>query len=304
MTPLSTRLVTLIDGTSWASVFPEPGFQLHSFVAGLPDGRQVETIHTPDFAATAGREPPDRRYGNPVLFPAVGVSNGSQPDSWDHAGRVLTMPPHGWARNVYWQVEQLEANKVTAVVVPNPGFGLAFPFDFQLRMTYGLADGVLSLDTVLQNVGVAPFPYALGFHPYLRAPLGPGGTSQTCRVAAPAGVRLTSPDGWRTVKRAASPGRVLSLDDADLMGSIVLADTGARGLEVHDPASQLATRVSTEGSEQSFPVWVIWNASAKVPYVCLEPWTDMPNALNRVGTRTIDPGDTHRYRMSVSVRTL
>jgi galactose mutarotase-like enzyme len=299
---VASRLIALDDGASRALVYPERGFQLFGYQTTV-GGKRVEVIHTPP----GDLEPTDRRYGNPVLFPAVGVSNGSRPDHWDHAGASLAMPPHGWARNVYWQIDRLDTRSLSAVVVPHPGFRLAFPFDFELRMTYRLEPVGLVLDTDLHNTGDRPFPYALGFHPYLRAPLGEAPTSgarERCLVRVPAATRLTTPDGWRTLVRAPEPARVIPASAAELPGSVVVEDTGARSLEVEDPDSGLAARVSVDGSEQTFPVWVVWSAAPDAPYVCLEPWTDAPNALNRPGTRTLAAGASHRYRMTISIRQL
>jgi galactose mutarotase-like enzyme len=297
---LASRLITLDDGKSRALVYPERGFQLFSYQADV-GGRKVEVIHAPP----PGREPADRRYGNPVLFPAVGLSSGSRADGWDHKGTFLPMPMHGWARNMYWQVEQLDARSMTAVLVPNPGFRLGFPFDFELQMTYRLEPSALVLETVIKNLGNEPFPYALGFHPYLRAPLGAGpGDRGRCIVKAPSGVRLKSADLWRTVTRGREEARTIAVNADELAGSVVLEQTGATALEVEDPTSGLAARVSVVGSEQSYPVWVIWSAAPDAAYVCLEPWTDAPNALNREGTRKLAAGETHRYRMELSVRSL
>lgn len=294
---LLSRLAVLDDGESRALLYPERGFQLLSYEVGI-GGKRVEVIHP----SAGDIEPTDRRYGNPVLFPAVGVSNGSRADSWDHQGVALPMPPHGWARNVYWQVERADARSLTAVVVPNPGFKLCYPFDFELRMTYRLDRGGLALETTLANTGSAPFPYALGFHPYLKAPLGEGGDRSRCVVQSPGGTRLTTADGWRTINRAKEAPRALLATDPELPGSVVLEGSGATALEVLDPATGLAARVSVEGSEMDYPVWVIWSAAPEAPYVCLEPWTDAPNALNRPGTRTIAGGATHRYRMVIDIR--
>jgi galactose mutarotase-like enzyme len=296
---LASRLITLTDGKSRALLYPERGFQLFSYEADL-GGRKLETIYVP----APGREPADRRYGNPVLFPAVGVSNGSRPEGWDHGGAWLPMPMHGWARNVYWQIEQQDDRSLTAVLVPHPGFRLGFPFDFEVQMTYRLEAAALVLETTVQNLGKEPFPYALGFHPYLRAPLGPSGQRSRCLVRAPAGARLKTADGWRTMTRDREAARNIPVDAEELAGSVVLAETGASALEVEDPAAGLATRVSVAGSEQTYPVWVIWSAAPDAPYVCLEPWTDAPNALNRESTRKLAGGETHRYRLELSVRAL
>src|SRR5882724_1008286 len=133
MSVLASRLITITDGKSSAQVYPERGYQLLGFSTEVA-GRLVDVIHAPP----GDVEPADRRYGNPILFPAVGVSNGSRADAWDHDGVALPMPAHGWARNVYWQVVETKSNAVTAVCLPNPGFRLGFPFDFDLRSSYQL----------------------------------------------------------------------------------------------------------------------------------------------------------------------
>jgi galactose mutarotase-like enzyme len=294
---ITSRLITLDDGESRALVYPEQGFQLHAFDVGLGAGRRVPAI----FGPPGPSEPPDRRYGNPVLFPSVGLSHGSQPDSWDHGGRALLMQQHGWARDLYWQVEAADARSVTGLLVPTSGMRAAFPFPFTLRLRYAVERRTLTLDATLANTGPTAFPYALGFHPYLRAPL-EGGTRDACRVSLPGGTRLSTPDNWRTLTPSPTAPRTVLATEGELPGSIVLSETGSRALEVEDQAARLATQVSWEGSEQSFPFWVVWSAAPDAPYVCLEPWTDAPNALNRPGTRTIGAGETHRYRIAISVR--
>src|SRR5688572_6035522 len=82
---LMTRLVTIADGDTRALVYPEQGFQLHGFDVGA-----TQVISGPRGA----REPADRRYGNPVLFPSCGLSTGSRPNHWDYQGQSLLMQPH------------------------------------------------------------------------------------------------------------------------------------------------------------------------------------------------------------------
>lgn len=298
MTIVSSRFINIANDHARAQLYPERGFQLFGFQVRRR-GEWRELVHAP----AAAVEPADRRYGNPVLFPAVGVSNGVEADSWNHEGKSLAMPPHGWARNVYWQVEEVTETSMTAIVVPHPGFKLGFPFDFRLRMTYRLEGATLALETELANEGNLAFPYALGFHPYLRAPL-VGDDRSTCRVQLPGGQRLRTQDGWRSFKVELESARSIALDDAELPGSIILLETGALSMDLRDEGAGLASRVSVEGSGQDFPVWVVWNASPEAPYVCLEPWTDAPNALNRTGTRRLPAQQTHRYRMSLSLHEL
>ncbi|HEY3235762.1 MAG TPA: hypothetical protein VGJ84_13680 [Polyangiaceae bacterium] len=297
---MSSRFVYLDNGEGRAWIYPEQGFQLFGFEAKRRDGRPVQVV----FGPAGPHESADRRYGNPILFPSPGVSNGSQPNSWDYRGRALPMPQHGWARNVYWSVEEITEHSITAFLTPNSGFRSGFPFDFELQLRYTLEGRTLSLDVTLNNHSSDPFPYALGFHPYLRTPLGEAGQRAACTVKLPSGTLLRSEDGWRTVIRSEAAARVLEAATPGLDGSIVLTETHARELEVEDHSSGLAARVSVEGSEHSFPVWVIWSPAPGAPYLCVEPWTDAPNALNRPNTRSLAAGEAHCYRMSLSLREL
>jgi galactose mutarotase-like enzyme len=295
------RLVRIENERARALVYPEQGFQLHAFAVKV-GGRWVDVIDGP----ADGREPADRRYGNPVLFPSAGVTTGAEPDRWAHGGRLLPMQQHGWARDAYWHVEAIARDAVAARLRPTTGMRVAFPFDFTLRLRYALEGDTLALDAEVTNGGATAFPYALGFHPYLRAPLASGGDRAACVVRLPTGTRLRTPDAWRTIERSPSPARAITVVDAELPGSIVLVETGATALEVEDPTAGLAARVAVEQGApfQSFPTWVVWTAAPDAPYVCLEPWTDAPNALNRPATRTIDPGAAHRYRTTISARAL
>ena len=297
---MNPRLISLKHRDHRAWVYPEQGFQLHGFERDLGKQGTASVIYTPGTLM----EPPDRRYGNPVLFPSPSASHSRNGiDTWIWKEKTLAMPFHGIARNDYWHVVDIQPDRVTGELTPTTGAKLSFPFDFKLRLTYRLEDRGLVLDTSVENTGKEAFPYALGFHPYLRAPLGSRGSPADCSVALPEGVRLQSKNEWQSHEGACYAARRIRAND-DLAGSTLLADTRCRRLTLEDQANKLAATVSLEDSEMDFPVWVIWSASPESPYVCLEPWTDAPNALNRPETRRCPPAQTHRYRMVIAVEPL
>jgi galactose mutarotase-like enzyme len=296
---MNARHVLLQRGNKRAWIYPEQGFQLHGFEQEMGERGVARVIYAPGTMT----EPFDRRYGNPVLFPSPSRSqSGAGPDTWKWNGRTLPMPFHGFARDVYWQVTDVQMDRVTARLVPEGVSRVCFPFNFALRLTYRLGEDGLALDAEISNTGDAEaFPYALGFHPYIRVPLGPRGAITDASVVLPGGAQIRSDDGGRTHGRQPlEPRRVQA--DAELVNSLLLTDLPTRCLEVEDRANGMAARVSVEESEGPFPYWVIWSASPDSAYVCLEPWTDTPNALNRPSTRRCAPGETHRYRMVLSVR--
>ena len=295
---MNARHLLLQQGNKRAWVYPEQGFQLHGFEQDMGERGTARIIYAPGTTP----EPFDRRYGNPILFPTPSRSQSrAGQDTWEWKDEVLPMPFHGFARDLYWQVVDTRTNSVTAMLVPQGIPRICFPFDFEVRLTYRLDDGGLTLDTEVSNSGEESFPYALGFHPYICAPLGPKGTIGDACVLLPESVRVSSDDGWRTQRRQSlEPSRLQA--DEEMVGSILLTDLKDPYIEMEDHANRMAARVSVEASEEPFPIWVIWSASPDSPYVCLEPWSAAPNALNRAETRRCAPGETHRYRVTLSVR--
>jgi aldose 1-epimerase len=47
----------------------------------------------------------------------------------------------------------------------NPQWMKQFPFAHILQMTYRLQDGVLEVQTRIENLSIEPMPVAIGFHP-------------------------------------------------------------------------------------------------------------------------------------------
>ncbi len=291
------RFVVLRHSDKEAWIYPEQGMQLYKFKQTIR-GQEVEMIHAPSL----DREPADRRFGNPILFPAPSLSTSDRaPDSWIWQDHLLPMSSHGIARNFYWHPVEVTENRVTSELVPNGSAKASFPFEFRLRCTYTLDDRGLVLDMKVENGGKEAFPYALGFHPYLRTPLGPLGARKDCVIRLPGGIQMTSADRWKTLQGHPVREKEIQADE-ELAGSILITESKCRSMEVQDRANGLAIRVSVESSVMDFPYWVIWSASPNAPFVCLEPWTDGPNALNRRETRRCEPGARHEYQMILSLR--
>ena len=199
------------------------------------------------------------------------------------------MPQHGWARDAYWHVEAVDDRSITGVLTPTTGIRAGFPFSFELKLRYALAGTTLVFTAELANRGDEPFPYAFGLHPYLRAPLGDASAGRSnCKLQLPAGIRLRSSDSWRTIERAQAAAASIVASDPELPGSIVLAETGATTLEVADTSAGVATRVSVDGSETSFPIWVVW-APRRCPL-------RLPRALDRRAQRAEPTGHPHARR--------
>ncbi len=293
---MKSRLVEIRHGDMRALVYPERGFQLYGFERDFGRGDPFPAIYAPSLDA----EPDQRRYGNPVLFPCCGISShAGGTDLWSRAGKTWPMPGHGFARNHYWRILDAREDRVTAELTPTHGSRILFPFEFRLELTYRLDAQGLLLDARVENPGREAFPYALGFHPYLRLPRRGDGAFGKFSVELPRGTRHRSSDGWQTMSAEIFPGRLIH--NEEISDAIVLSDCAERRLRLAWEEAGRTITVSTGQSPEPFPWWAIWRPSVEAEYLCLEPWTETINALNRSATRRCAPGETHCYRMDLTI---
>jgi aldose 1-epimerase len=86
-----------------------------------------------------------------------------------------TIPIHGYLSAAKdWKLVEAKADGKAAWVTNrlefyrNPQWMKQFPFAHTLQMTYRLQDGVLEVQTRIENLSVEPMPVAIGFHPYFQ----------------------------------------------------------------------------------------------------------------------------------------
>ncbi|HEU4408553.1 MAG TPA: galactose mutarotase [Polyangiaceae bacterium] len=219
------------------------------------------------------------RGGIPVLFPSPGRLAG---DAWARGGASGELRQHGFARQLPWQVRaeggEGEAS-VTLALGDSAPTRARYPFAFEVTFVYAIAGPRLRIEQRYANRGEAPMPFAAGFHPYFAV-----------RQADKAGARVESgaSRAFDNVQKREAPFAAAALDlggPAEL--DLHLVDHGA-------PRSSLAwpdgARVRIEGSPE-FTHWVVWSLPGR-DFVCLEPWTSPPDALN-TGERllTLAPGE-------------
>lgn len=201
------------------------------------------------------------RGGIPVLFPSPGkLAN----DKFSREGKHGSMNQHGFARNLPWTPLQTSAAEasVTLRLASNEQTRAQFPWEFSFDLTVSLINTRLTLALEIDNPGQVPLPCAFGFHPYFALENKTGVSIDT---------RTTTV--FDNVRKEVVPftGFDFNKPEQDLY----LLDHGSTGSVLHyaDGAS-LAIRGSSE-----FSRWVVWSLASK-DYVCIEPWSAPPDALN------------------------
>ncbi|MFC5699753.1 aldose epimerase [Cohnella faecalis] len=222
------------------------------------------------------------RGGNPVLFPICGQLIGGQ---YEWEGQTYGMKNHGVARINPWEVEASGATEdsayVTVVLRSDEKTLSAYPFDFELRFTYRLKNGVLSIEQNYSNLSDKPMPMVAGFHPYFAA------EGKNLPYATDATKYLDYNDN--VVKPLAD-----TVDLNGLVESVALLDPVKP--EISFPLNG-ERRVRLSYSEQ-FRNVVLWSVEGK-PFVCVEPWTALNEALNsKEGLLLVGPGESLALELS------
>ncbi len=224
------------------------------------------------------------RGGNPILFPSPGKLTD---DAWSKDGQGGAMKQHGFARTMPWDTSLTstgESASVTLRLTATDETLAVFPWQFVLDVTYSLKGNKLRIETRVTNESDTPMPFALGFHPYFAVPQTekPGTRVETAATAAYDNVAK---------KQVHITRFQLALPEVDLR--LLNHGSGRSALQWADD------RVTVEASKE-FKTWVVWTIAGK-DFVCLEPWTSPPDALNSgEALQTVAPGETKMVWVSYS----
>jgi galactose mutarotase-like enzyme len=214
------------------------------------------------------------RGGIPVLFPITGQLVDGQ---YEWAGQTYRMKNHGVARLLPWEVEATSTDGSAAITLAlhsNAETLAAFPFDFELRFTYRLQNGVLSIEQQYVNRSKREMPMVAGFHPYFATE----GKNLTY------GTDATTMLDYNDMRKKPFNG---SLNLEDMVESSAFLD--AHKPEITFPLSA-GRKVRLTYSEE-FRYVVLWSVEGK-PFVCVEPWTALNEALNnKEGLLMVEPGE-------------
>ena len=223
------------------------------------------------------------RGGIPVLFPCPGKLTA---DTVTWAGRTGTdLKQHGFGRILDWNVLDSPPGSLLLEIQANVWTLPRYPWQFRAQLEYRLDQHTLGIHFRVENHDSVPLPFALGFHPYFYVK----------DVLEKAKVRIPSnaTQAFDNVQKRVVPvsGCELCQPEVDLH----LLDHGQSQCSIELPDG---ARVQMRGSEE-LKIWVVWTLEKK-DFVCLEPWTAHPDALN-TGDNAIQlqPGAAHELHLDM-----
>lgn len=226
------------------------------------------------------------RGGIPVLFPICGQLAGGE---YEWEGVTYRMRNHGVSRTAAWEVADRKSEgeaSLTLVQRSDETTLASYPFDFELTFTYRLKNGRLDIFQSYRNRSDRPMPVQAGFHPYFAT-----GEGKKLAYVSDASKLLDYNDGQ--VKPFEG-----TVDLGGLVESVALLDPRTPSIEF--PLGDRGT-VRLDYSEP-FRTVVLWSVEGK-PFVCVEPWTALNEALNRKeGLILVAPGEDLRLELGISYK--
>lgn len=178
----------------------------------------------------------------------------------------------------------------------HPEWLAQFPFPHRLHLHYVLKAGSLEVRTEIDNLGVAPMPVAIGFHPYFQISDAP---RDEWKVRIPAKSQyVLSKQLTPTGELVANPRREefslagVVLDD--VFGDLERRADGKAVFSVRGKQQEIRVVYGAD-----YPIGVVY-APAGQPFICFEPMAAPTNAFNLAheakyaGLKSIAPGASWR----------
>jgi galactose mutarotase-like enzyme len=268
-----------------ATFAPSCGGLLFSY-----DVSGYQVIHCPDDWFT--RYPTAIHFGNPVLFPfASKLAFYDHADVFHWRGTFHRMPQHGFARHLPWQICDLRPERIEMTLRSSKLTMVMFPWEFEFVLSYTLKDAALFCEARVTNRSEEKMPLHLGFHPYLRTEL----PHTRYAIIVPEARSLRLLDGR---------GRPVQTENRDINLNSSLSMT--RFYEDVNPSCfslldrETGKAVTLRASAEFFRHWAVWRPRLDSPFVCIEPWSAPPNALNSGESLLwVEPGQSQTALMMI-----
>jgi galactose mutarotase-like enzyme len=216
---------------------------------------------------------------SPVLFPIVGTL---KEDKFIFGGDSYTLSRHGFARDAFFEVNQLATDKARFTLKSDEASLKRYPFSFSLTITYLLQSNFLHVEYTVENPGKEDMFFSLGAHPAFKVPLIEGTgyddyylefnkkeTAARWPISAK-GLIEQKPIPFLEDSERIDLTRKLFFEDA-----IVLKHLNSNCISLKTAAHSHGLDFYFEG----FPYIGLW-AARNADFVCIEPWCGVADSVS------------------------
>ena len=246
----------------------------------------------------------------PLLFPIIARLKDNR---YLLDGEAWTISTHGFCRSAPFTVAEQAEDSISFRYLDTEETRKVYPFAFSLTVAYYLEGRTLKKTHTVENPGNKPMPYELGGHDGWRAPIDGGERMEDYAIRFP-GVEEIQPYGMDADNMITPKTEIYRLNNGRMplnpsvygLDTIILDALPQRRAILEDGGGK--PRLSVEFND--FPYLGVWTAAKDFDtnYVCIEPWTTLPDAVfvgreltEKAGIRILQPGQRETLSYSVTI---
>ena len=215
----------------------------------------------------------------PLLFPVIGRLQGGQ---YTVHGKTYNISAHGFARDSVFAVKETTDTRAVFTLTHSEATKAVYPFSFLLTVTYELSGKQLKKSCQVENRSKNTMYFELGGHDGFAIP---AGESMDDYAILLTGLNSFVPYGMDEACMLTPKGESVSPEQ----GRIPLKPMPNYGLDtvvVDAPPSHTAQLVNKDNQPRvtlefaDYDYLGLWTMDLPVDtnYVCIEPWTTLPDA--------------------------
>ena len=220
---------------------------------------------------------------SPLLFP---ICSSLKDKQYTHGGKTYSLPQHGFAKKSEFELLEAEEDYAKFRLTDSEETRAVYPFAFELTVEYFLVGPALDVTYTVKNASGEEMYYSIGAHEGFSLPEGVESyelvfdeteTLESCILAGP----ILSHDTTTVLEN----GRVLPLkEEFFAVDALIFEKLNSRGVTLRRKSDGRFFR--TEFPD--FDHLLVWQAQG-APFVCLEPWTGMPDYVDVSGVLAEKP---------------
>lgn len=245
---------------------------------------------------------------SPILFPIVGRLFEGR---YSFNGKEYEMNPHGLLRKSKFALVDKTCKKMTFAYSANDDTFVRYPFKFIFTVEYLLCKNTLSVVYSVKNVGKDTMYFGLGGHPGFNVPFD-GGKFEDYYVETATKVtpkRLTLSENYlmsgNSVDYPLEDGRIMRLRHDMFDNDAVILEGAGNEVTLKSDKTEKSITVKFP----NMPFVGFWHAvKTDAPYVCIEPWENLPSVDGKVEKLTdkrnigsLGAGETYNSTINITL---
>ena len=250
---------------------------------------------------------------SPHLFPVVCSLKDGKTEIY---GKTYNIEKHGFARKKEYELFEKKEDEITFLLKEDEETLSCYPFKFEFYVTHKLTDTGCETIYKVKNTDEKLMYYSVGGHPGFNCPMNEGESfsdydiefekTETCTV-----YQSTLDDLGGLLHKEGINKDYMNIDSFSLnydtfkKDALIFEKINSKWIRLVNRNTKKGVHFSYEGFN-ALGIWTPYAGGA--PFICLEPWTNIPDKDDASGifserpyTKTLEQGCSHTYSYKTEI---